>query len=289
MPDRKISLDKLFAIISGLGVLFVLTEAILQSRGSSICATAGCKVISASARFGDFSILLIGFTVFSLLAVLSLLNISGKRPAAGPVIDLVLVVSLAGEGFFTGYQAFRLFTPCIFCLAVFGFLVVLALLRLVAGKREVIAGFASLVAVFSLFYLVLPAQNISPVPDHREFVLFYSKDCKYCAEVMNKLEGLGLPALHVPVTDYSGLLKSIGIEHVPTLLVNRGEEKIFLTGKEVIERYLSSPPLSGSAKNTSPSSRSGNTGGINDLFGPADPSLAPSTPQGVCSENADCK
>ncbi len=283
MRYRTDFLSKVFIAVSSLGVLFVLTEAVLQSRGGSICATTGCKIIAASARFGDISILLTGLAIFFLLAVLSFLNITGSRPGTARLIDLTLVVSLASEGFFTGYQAFRVFTPCIFCLAVFALLVVLALVRLAAGGRDVLAGFASLAAVFSLFYLVLPAHTVMPVPDGQELVLFYSKDCKYCSAVMKELEDAGLQALHLPVADYSAALKSFGIEHVPTLLVNRGNEKIFFTGKEKIDAFLS---LRGGRAGAS-----GRQSGINDLFGPAGPSLQPVVPspgEGVCAEDVPC-
>jgi len=42
----------------------------------------------------------------------------------------------------------------------------------------------------------------------------------------------------VLVTEYSSFLKSMGIEHVPTLYVNNGYEKTFLIGKDAIESYL---------------------------------------------------
>src|SRR3989337_2285855 len=77
---------------------------------------------------------------------------------------------------------------------------------------------------------VLPAQNIVPFPDNGELVLFYSRECKFCFRVMDEFEQRNIPVQHVPVSDYSGVLNSLGIEHVPTLLVNKGNEKIFLTG-----------------------------------------------------------
>lgn len=285
MRDRQSLLSKNFTVVSVLGVFLVLVEMVMQYAGSSICPTEGCKVIAASARFGDYPILLIGLAAFSALAVLSVLTRSRTRPELERMMDLVLVVSLASEGFFTGYQAFRLFAPCIFCLIVFGFLVVLGLLRLAAGKKEVIAGFAALLAVFSLFYLVLPAQNIVPLPDNGEFVLFYSKECKFCSQVMDEFEEKKITVLHVPVEAYSGVLKSLGIEHVPTLLVNKGSEKIFLTGIEAIQQYMASRETKAGA----PQSKSS---GINDLFGaprPGSQSPVPLPGNGICSETVPCK
>jgi hypothetical protein len=282
MRDRQSFLSKIFTAVSIAGVLLVLAEMVMQYAGSSICPTEGCKVIAASARFGDFPILLIGLSAFSALAVLSLVARPGNRPVLDRTIDLVLVVSLACEGFFTGYQAFRLFTPCIFCLIVFGFLVVLALLRLAAGKKDVIAGFAALLAVFSLFYLVLPAQNVVPFPDDRELVLFYSKECKFCSQVMDEFDQRNIPVQHVPVSDYSGVLKSLGIEHVPTLLVNTGTEKTFLTGIDAIQHYIAAREMQAGVPG-------GKTNGFIDLFqNPALPSPVPLTEEGACKETTPC-
>ena len=97
-------------------------------------------------------------------------------------------------------------------------------------------------AVFSLFYLVLPAGAVTSIPTQNQLVLFYSDDCKYCAEVLKEIERKQLPVDHVPVENYVVLLKSMGIEHVPTLYVNRSNEKIFLTGRDRILAYLNDRP-----------------------------------------------
>ncbi len=53
--------------------------------------------------------------------------------------------------------------PCFFCLTVFGLLAILSTIRLFQGEKEIIAGFAALVGVFSLFYLILPVENTSRI------------------------------------------------------------------------------------------------------------------------------
>jgi uncharacterized membrane protein len=284
MGDRQSILNKIFLGVSVLGSLFVLTEAAFKSFGSSICATEGCRVIAESARFGDIPILLAGLAAFSLLAALSAINLSGHKPGLERAVDLLLVISLAAEGFFTGYQAFSVSTACIFCLTVFAFLVVLGLLRLAAGKKELIAGFGSLLAVFSLFYLVPTQRSIAPLPDNEKLVLFYSRECKHCSDVIRQFEEDKVAALHVPVEAHSGILKSIGIEHVPTLLVNNGAEKTFFTGREAIQRYLSSRISANDAKRNK-------TGNINDLFGPLNTSFQSPVhvpEEGVCKEASPC-
>jgi glutaredoxin len=263
----------------------------------------GCQIVAQYARFGDISILLIGFLTFSLLTVFALMSMYFDKQAFEKPVNLVLIVSLACEGFFMGYQAFRVYTPCMFCLVVFGLLVTLGLLRLLYGKKEIIAGFAAMAAVFSLFYLILPAESAVRIPEQKQLVLFYSKECKYCAEVMKKLDENRIPVNHVLVDKYTGFLKSMGIEHVPALYVNNKLEKIFLTGKDEIESYLFSRPKKGEPETTRakvtvkpgeiaiPSGKS-SVAKLKDLLNLHDKSFqifAPSSERGMCKENEDCK
>lgn len=238
MTSKQQLSARAFFFASVLGMLFVLTEMLLQSYGKSICGTAGCRLVAKQARFGDLSILLIGLGTFSLVSALSYMTTFRGRQQLGQYLDLVLIVSLACEGFFTGYQAFRLHTACVFCLIVFALLVVLGGLRLLAGRKEVLAGFAAMSGVFALFYLVLPVQSSVTLPADQKVVLFYSAECKHCKELLSEIDKNKLSVPHVLVGPYVEFLKSMGVEGVPTLFVNNGSEKIFLTGKQQILAYL---------------------------------------------------
>jgi glutaredoxin len=238
MQDRKQVYKKIFLAVSVLAMIFVLTEIVMQSLGKSICQTEGCKVAAQYVRYGDISILLIGLVTFSLLTLLSFLELYLNKIGVGWFINLVLIVSLACEGFFTGYQTFSIHTPCLFCLIIFAFILVLGIIRLLAGERELIAGLLSLAAVFSMLYLVLPAGAPVDLPASDHFILFFSKDCKHCAEVIQNLDQNKIEVKHVEVTAYSAFLKSMGIDTVPTLMVNVPSQKLFITGKDAILRYL---------------------------------------------------
>lgn len=234
--SRKI-LGNAFLATAIAGVLFLFTELIFQSMGKSICPTEGCRVVSQNARFGDISILLIGLVTFSLLTFLSFSVQYRSRTDYEKYINLILVASLAAEGFFVGYLAFRIHMACIICLTTFGIFLILSILRFFSGQKEVAAGFLSFAGVFALFYLILPAGGSIRMPEE-ELVLFYSQDCKYCTEVREKIEAHKLPVIHRLAGEYSDLLKNIGIEHVPTLFVNKKNHKQFFTGKDAIDHYL---------------------------------------------------
>jgi uncharacterized membrane protein len=225
-------------IVSVLATVFVQTELIMKSFGKSICITEGCKMTAQSARFGDVSIFLIGLATFLSLLALTILNRRTQKPVIDRLINLVLVTALAGEGFFMGYLAFRIHTLCLFCVTIFCFMAALGITRLLSGEKDIIAGFAALAAVFIIQYLVLPAGVPVNLPANERLILFYSKDCKHCSEVMQELDDKKISVAHLPVNEYVGFLKNLGIENIPTLLVNDPYQKIFLTGKDAISRYL---------------------------------------------------
>ncbi len=303
MQNNQKMANKLFFSVSIIGTVFVLAEIILQSFGKSLCVAVGCKMVAQHARFGDGSILLMGLLLFSTLSTFSFLSTYRSKPAFEKYVNFILIVSLACEGFFTGYQAFRLYTPCIFCLAVFGLLIALGVLRLISGAKEILAGYAAMAAVFSLFYLVLPAENNVRIPEHEQLVLFYSKGCNYCAEVMTAIEASKIPVDHVLVGEYAGLLKSIGIEHVPALYVNKSNEKIFLIGKDTIERYLfprakdrqtdkTEDKTAYQRGETARSTEKGRATATMNFLNTQDNAFTistPSSPEGACKKDEDCK
>ena len=237
MPQRKTVRGNIFLTVALLGTLFLILEIILQSFGKSTCDSGGCKLVAQYTRFDDVSIILIGLVTFAALSLLSFMSLYRNGTRFDRVINLILVVSLSAEGFFAGYQVFRLHNICSFCLTSFGLFVVLGMLRLLYGEKDVIAGFLSFAGVFALFYLILPAGASVHLPEE-ELLLFYGRDCKYCAEVMKEIADNKVKVVNLPVDEYSGFLKNMGIEHVPTLYVNRKNQKMFLIGKETIEQYL---------------------------------------------------
>lgn len=302
MQERKQTYKKIFLAMSSLATIFLLTELIMQSFGKSICQTEGCKVVAQHVRFGDISILLIGLVTFSFLALLSFLDLYLNKTSAGSFINLVLIVSLACEGFFTGYQAFSIHTPCVFCLIILALMAVLGIIRLLAGEKEVLAGFASFIAVFSMLYLVLPATETVVFPEHERLILFYSKECNHCAEVMKEMQENKIPVTHLEVNGYSGFLKSMGIEHVPTLFVNDTYQKVFFTGKDAIRRYLFTCSEAAKAAEkakqktkagkTNNPSKTGEAGRPLEIFnqqGILSPFGAPAPDDGMCKEDEVCK
>ncbi|MDH4161799.1 MAG: hypothetical protein OEW15_03800, partial [Nitrospirota bacterium] len=171
------------------------------------------------------------------------------------------------------------------------------LLRIAAGHREVIAGFGALAAVLGLFLLLLPPGGTA-LPQDSRHILFYSQDCKHCAEIKKELEAGKVEFEPVLIKEYSATLRPLGIEEVPTLLVTGPYEKIFLTGTKAIRRYLAScsaeSAVAAGAKKRSPAAAARNQpAGQLDLriFAPAgspNDILNPIPDEGLCKEDVKC-
>jgi glutaredoxin len=196
--------------------------------------------VAQQTRFGDVSIVFLGLAVLALLSVLAAQSLRRPSEPRQNFMDLVLSAALAGEGFFTGYQVFWIQTLCVFCLSVLGIMTALGVLRLLDGRRAVLAGFASFAVLLGFSYLILPPAGGVTLPSEQQMVLFYTPDCKHCAEIKEEIAKNKLDVAPVLVKEYSATLKNLGIEHVPTLFVNGPYEKLLLTGKDAIRRYLAS-------------------------------------------------
>ncbi|OGP49918.1 MAG: hypothetical protein A2Y79_02965 [Deltaproteobacteria bacterium RBG_13_43_22] len=287
-----------FFIVSLLGAIYLLVEAGLQVFGRSLCVSGGCGLVAQLARFGDLSIILIGFIALAFLTLLSGLNRKRQSGLLDSAVNLTLIAALAAEGFFVGFQVFWLTEVCLLCLSVFGIFVSLGLLRLLAGWKEAAAGFAAFAAVLCLVGFVLPPRGTA-LPSDKKMILFYSTECRYCAEIKEEIDKNKLEITPVLVKKYTATLRSLGVDSVPTLFVNGRNEKLLLTGKEAIHRYLDASQSSGKSTPSVPVApvpkkdstlKTGSSGSVlpsASLFAP-NPIFNPPQDEGACKQEEKC-
>lgn len=286
-----------FFIVSVLGALYLLVEAGLQVSGRSICVAGGCGLVTQLARFGDLSMILIGSIALAFLALLSGLNWRRRSGLLDFAINLALIAALAAEGFFVGYQIFWLSEVCLLCLSVFGIFVSLGLLRLFAGWKEVAAGFAAFAVVLGCVGFVLPPRG-QALPVDKKMMLFYSTECKHCLEIKEEIDKNKLDITPVLSKEYTATLRNMGVNSVPTLFVNGRSEKLIITGKEAILRYLASCQASGatpavlgapvSKKGSNVTAADSGSGLPLSSLGAPTPLINPFTDEGVCKEEQKC-
>lgn len=286
---------KAFFLFCLLGSLFLLLEVFLQLKGKSVCVSQGCRLTAGLTRFGDFYMVLFAFLSLAVLTLLAGLSLKGGSPGLNRLINLGLIAALAAEGFFVGYQMFWMPELCLFCLTVFGIVLLLGLVRWSSGEKAIGYGFAALALVFVLPAVVLPPPG-KALPQDQEMILFYSDGCKYCEEIKKEIEKRKLAIPFVHIREYGRELKALGVDSVPTLLVNRRYEKHLLSGVENIRRFLDllQSPAPGGSKPAVPSaSLKKTTKGKGTpkagLLPPKSSSLSPGSPFPAPSEQQACK
>lgn len=231
-----------FFILSVAGTLFVLVEIAMNLWRTSLCTTEGCKTVARYARYGDISLLIPGALVFLLLSILSKPGSDRFGQYQDKLISTILCAAIASEGFLVGYQVFRLHVPCWFCLAVFALFVLLGIIWLIAGRWEIIGGFAGFAVVFAFFYLTLPTvtgtETLGDHLDNNHLTLFYSSSCTSCEEIERLCSDCNIVLNKVDADEHFALLEGMHIYEIPVLFVNDGEEKRVLIGKTKIREFL---------------------------------------------------
>lgn len=240
----KKNLTKFFDSVCIIGILLVSTELILDFFGTKLCETEGCELVAKQVRYGDWIILLLGLLIFLAIFITHRVavnykkrNLEYKSDFYNQLNSFILIVALACEGFFTGFQAFRLYLPCYFCLIVFSLILILSILKLFMGSKEMLSGFGAFFGVFILFYLVLPVNKEPKLPEEN-LVIFYSENCKHCKELLKELDEKKIIIPHYLVDESPDLLKSVGIYQVPVMFINQPTEKRFIVGKSNILKFL---------------------------------------------------
>ncbi|HPQ43010.1 MAG TPA: hypothetical protein PKZ42_02190 [Syntrophales bacterium] len=232
-----------FFIVSILGTLYVLIELVLNLSNASLCASDGCRIVAQHARYGDITFLIPGLLVFLMLTLLSKPG-SIRYGHGDRLISTILCAAIASEGFLVGYQVFRVHTPCWFCLGILAFFVVLGIIWIIAGRWEIITGFAGFAVILALFHLTLPVSNATgdSLGDHigqSRLTLFYSSSCESCAEIETLCRECNIVINKVDADEHFDLLEGMNIYEIPVLFVNDDEEKRVLIGKNKITAFLS--------------------------------------------------
>jgi len=229
-PVKRVTLAEfIFSLLCATGILLCILEPVFKT---TICHTEGCRMATESLRL-RYSLNFLGAAVFTILLVVNLTEKSEK------IVSFLLAGILSGEGLLVGYQIFILRTTCQFCITIAAIFLALSLLKLLTVPQEktaLVPGFLGFISVMSLFSLLTPPKPC--IPQKYKLLLFYNKNCPHCREIINECRECNIQVHPLPATQYSPLLKGIGVENIPVLFVNGSHEKKILVGKTAIKEYL---------------------------------------------------
>ncbi|MDL1970377.1 MAG: hypothetical protein LWW94_05295 [Candidatus Desulfofervidaceae bacterium] len=258
---------RLCMYLSLLGVILIALEWRLFLQGKSLCQGVGCKLAITFARdetlllavglifftllvflfaFAPSRITLYSFSTFSLLRIHALTHLR--------IIDVILLSALAAEGYLVGFQLFVLNRLCSFCLGVFGIVCLITIVYAFAYKRFylVFSGILIWAAVLLATYLVsvpvvgrglenlASAHYVKGTPQTKWY-LFVKEDCPHCEKTLDYLlhQFKGDMDLYVcSAKKCYLLLRSLGIEEVPVLLIDKKGKKEILVGDSCICKQI---------------------------------------------------
>jgi len=215
-------------ILYFIGLLFVITEIMLQCSGKSLCTSSGCR--TAELFTGNSMVLLTAGAA----AFLCLILTSFFRKLAFARF-LILTSALSVEGYLVAFQSFVIKEFCLFCMAVFVVFVLSVLMNILQKRPEYTVSLAGFLCVLSAVYLVNPGVNEIP---RERYVLIYSKDCPHCEETIRFCRERNIPVSMIDARKVVGTLKSLGLDVVPVLVCNDKDEREIFAGSEKIKEYL---------------------------------------------------
>ncbi|MGD8993154.1 MAG: hypothetical protein PVI00_16975 [Desulfobacterales bacterium] len=264
----KFKIMRLIAL--GTGTLIAAQIAIQLITGSSLCLNAGCEMVEHLTTLSPLYLNILGLIYFLVLFWL-LLNLKPTFWLDIDVIGLVLVSGLAFDAALMAYQIFIARTLCSYCLIIFALMVILTLLY---GLRQLAMGIAILGAIglsFSIltffpigaksktYSLKAAAYGVKSCSSPtKEIYLIFSSDCLHCQKVIETLNNCNSCDLYLnPINpikslNLSGLelnqqfspeinrliLKVLGIDTVPVLVVKEAESYQFIRGQETIIHFI---------------------------------------------------
>ena len=256
--------------LSLLAFVVTIAQALLIIfRGEAFCVNEGCKIVEGLTLIPPFYFNLLGAASFFTIFCAAI--ITKQRSGAEPLLRILLVSGLAAEGILLGYQIFVANVFCSYCLLIFLLVVILNVLM---GLRQLALGLA--IIVVQLFVFSLLNFDTAKDPLHgltldngtyavrrcsdpvKQLYLIFSEDCSHCYKVIEALEGCTLCEFHFnPIKEINadllpGLspnekflpeinaaaLKILGIDTVPVLIAKDHDGLTFIQGERNIINYI---------------------------------------------------
>jgi len=258
---------RIIALIASL-VVAVQTIVVLIV-GSGICPTQGCKIVEGLTIIPPVLLNFLGLLFFQ--AVFWLRGLKKKTFRGIAHLDVLLLGGLVFDSALLGYQIYVAQTFCLYCLVVFGFVLLLNLLN---GRKQITLGFAVMgVTLFSFSILsFVPGSSVSKTfslksaayglkscsAATKEVYLIFSSQCSHCQSIlqeMNQCNSCDLylnPIDDIETLDISGIelnkgfspringhiLTVLGIDTVPVLVSKGPDTYSIIKGEKNILNYI---------------------------------------------------
>ncbi len=223
-----------FIYLPFLFLLYIGIETYLKINHSSICHTQGCELAGALLRFDPLWLNYMGLFSAFILFILGLF--SYKKIISSKLLYIFLFSALFFETIMLGYQYFASPEICIFCLGVYGFLLIIAFTSCVKyfffALPIVISSFVA------LSFLAIPAQKV--FISKNETYLIQSAECSHCKKVKTYMNEHSITFKAIDAADIEAkfFITFLGYKTIPILIVKSSKEIQVINGEQNIIRYF---------------------------------------------------
>jgi uncharacterized membrane protein len=264
-------MKKSIALIALIGSLIIGAQVIvILFSGEAVCLNQGCKMVESLTTISPLLFNLAGFTFFQLLFWVSWLGRSRSEDAMD-WLGIMLLAGLSVEGVLLSYLMFVAHVFCSYCLIIF---LMIFLMNVLSGRKQLITGVAVLVAINAIFSMLSFGPSLvlsryqslnagtfavrtcsAPV---KELYLMFSADCPHCQNVIKALENCNScdfhfnPVERVDSLDLADLeykasyspainrliLKLLGINEIPVVIAKNPDGFSFIKGEKNIIKYI---------------------------------------------------
>lgn len=258
---------RIIALIASLVVGVQIIVAIIV--GSSICPTQGCKIVEGLTIISPLLLNFLGLLFFQ--AVFWIRGLKKKTFCGIAPLGVLLLCGLVFDSILLGYQVYVAQTLCVYCLVVFGFVLLLNLLN---GRKQVILSLAVVGATLFSFSIMsfVPGAPVSKTfslksaayglkscsAATKEIYLLFSSKCPHCQSIiksMNQCNSCDLylnPIDDIETLDIDGIelnegfspringhiLTVLGIDTIPVLVSKGPDTYSIIKGEKNILNYI---------------------------------------------------
>ena len=256
-------------------------ETWLKLHHLSLCSATGCKLAGELLRFPSIYLNYMGMAAVGAILLFGLLSLF--KPAFEKLFFIALYAAVAFESIMIGYQLLVNPEPCLFCLGVYGGLLLIAL---ASRTQWFLYALPAIIAIwFALSDLAIPRNAALITGDG--LYLIASENCPHCKKVKAWFAEHKIDYRKLPVSDPSvrHLAKALGIDEIPILIRRKNGVTTILTGdRPIIASFEKKEPSSEAAPPKEEKI---------DPFKPADGGCsldaAAENPDGGCEESPEIK
>jgi len=219
-------------------------ETWLKLHHQSLCSATGCKLAGELLRFDSIYLNYLGLAAVAAILLFGLFSLFNK--AFEKLYFITLYAAISFESIMIGYQILANPEPCLFCLGVYGGLLLIALF---SRPRWFLYAFPAILAIFfALSDLAIPRNAALVTRDG--LYLIASDHCPHCRKVKTYFAEKKIPYTKLDVSDPSvrHLAKSLGIDEIPILLKREGGKTTILYGDRPIIASFEHSERSGTAE-----------------------------------------